>query len=61
MIIGLDIFKKYFEAYPDNYLIIGGTARDIIIEEAGFIPKCLFQPKRVLRHIWGFHILMENM
>ncbi len=39
MIIGLDIFKKYFEAYPDNYLIIGGTARDIIIEEAGFIPK----------------------
>lgn len=24
MIIGLDIFKKYFEAYPDNYLIIGG-------------------------------------
>lgn len=39
MIIGLDIFKKYFEAYTDNYLIIGGTARDIIIEEAGFIPK----------------------
>lgn len=39
MLIGLDIFKKYFEAYPDNYLIIGGTARDIIIEEAGFIPK----------------------
>lgn len=39
MIPGLDIFKKYFEAYPDNYLIIGGTARDIIIEEAGFIPK----------------------
>lgn len=39
MIIGLDIFKKYFEAYPDNYLIIGGTARDIIIEEAGFVPK----------------------
>ena len=39
MIIGLDIFKKYFETFPGNYLIIGGTARDIIIEDAGFIPK----------------------
>jgi hypothetical protein len=39
MIIGLDIFKKYFAAFPGNYLIIGGTARDIIIEDAGFIPK----------------------
>jgi len=39
MVRGLDIFKKYFEAYPDNYLIIGGAARDIIIEDAGFSPK----------------------
>ncbi len=39
MIIGLDIFKKYFEKFADNYLIIGGTARDIIIEDAGFTPK----------------------
>lgn len=39
MIIGLNIFKKYFETFPDNYLIIGGTARDIIIEDAGFTPK----------------------
>ena len=39
MIIGLDIFKKYFETFADNYLIIGGTARDIIIEDAGFTPK----------------------
>ena len=39
MILGLDIFKKYFETFADNYLIIGGTARDIIIEDAGFTPK----------------------
>ncbi|MBI3520520.1 MAG: hypothetical protein HY062_14375 [Bacteroidetes bacterium] len=39
MVRGLDIFKKYFEAYPDNYVIIGGTACDMIIDEAGFIPR----------------------
>ncbi len=39
MVRGLDIFKKYFEAYPENYVIIGGTACDIIIDEAGFTPR----------------------
>jgi len=39
MVRGLDIFKKYFEAYPDNYVIIGGTACDLIIGEAGFVPR----------------------
>lgn len=39
MVRGLDIFKQYFEAFPDNYIIIGGTACDVIIEEAGFIPR----------------------
>jgi hypothetical protein len=37
MVRGLDIFKKYFEAYPNNYVIIGGTACDMIINEAGLI------------------------
>ena len=39
MVRGLDIFKKYFEAFPENYVIIGGTACDVIIEDAGFIPR----------------------
>lgn len=39
MVRGLDIFKKYFAEFTGNYVIIGGTARDIIIEEAGFEPK----------------------
>ncbi len=39
MVRGLDIFKKYFEQYPDNYVIIGGTACDINIDEAGFVPR----------------------
>lgn len=39
MVRGLNIFKEYFAEYPDNYVIIGGTACDIIIDEAGFTPR----------------------
>ena len=39
MVRGLVKFKEYFDAYPDNYVIIGGTACDIIIDEAGFTPR----------------------
>jgi hypothetical protein len=39
MVIGLDVFKKYFERYSNNYIIIGGTACDIILGEAGFQPR----------------------
>lgn len=39
MVRGLDIFKQYFEQYPNNYVIIGGSACDIIIDEAGFVPR----------------------
>lgn len=39
MVRGIEIFKQYFEAYPENYIIIGGTACDILMEEAGFTPR----------------------
>jgi len=39
MVRGLDTFKKYFEQFTDNYVIIGGTACDMIIDEAGFTPR----------------------
>lgn len=39
MVKGIDIFKAYFEAYPENYVIIGGTACDILMEEAGLTPR----------------------
>lgn len=39
MVRGLDAFRKYFEAFPDNYVIIGGTACDIIIEGAALAPR----------------------
>lgn len=39
MVKGLDVFTKYFEQYPDHYVIIGGTACDIIVSESGFRPR----------------------
>ncbi len=39
MVRGITVFKQYFEEYPDNYVIIGGTACDILMEEAGFIAR----------------------
>jgi hypothetical protein len=35
MVHGLDIFKKYFEAYKDQYVFIGGTACDIMMNDIG--------------------------
>lgn len=39
MVRGLDRFKEYFRDYADNYIIIGGTACDIIIGGAGFTSR----------------------
>lgn len=39
MVVGLDTFSEYFKEFQNSYLIIGGTACDIIIEDAGFIPR----------------------
>ena len=36
MVRGLEIFKQYFKDYSENYIIIGGTACDVIIDDAGF-------------------------
>jgi hypothetical protein len=32
---GLDLFREHFEAFSDRYVIIGGTACDLIMNEAG--------------------------
>lgn len=33
---GLDKFREAFEAYPDNYVIIGGTASEITLRDGDF-------------------------
>ncbi len=39
MVRGIDKFREYFRDFSDHYIIIGGTARDYAISEAGFTPK----------------------
>jgi hypothetical protein len=35
MVIGLDLFKEHFRSYADRYVLIGGTACDLALGEAG--------------------------
>lgn len=35
MVKGLDIFRNWFKDYLDQYLLIGGTAASLVMEEAG--------------------------
>lgn len=39
MVRGLDLFREHFTAFADQYVIIGGTACDLIVEDAGFTPR----------------------
>lgn len=39
MVRGIEKFKEYFAPYSDSYVIIGGTACDIVISEFGFRPR----------------------
>ncbi len=32
MVKGLDTFKKYFEEFEEQYVLIGGAACDIVFE-----------------------------
>lgn len=47
MVRGLDIFKSYFGKFPRNYVVIGGTACDIIISSSGFKPRAT-NPVRII-------------
>lgn len=35
MVKGLDIFREHFKGFEDRYVLIGGTASSIVMEEAG--------------------------
>ena len=39
MVRGLEIFRQHFKEFTDNYIIIGGTACDIIIDNVGLMPR----------------------
>lgn len=39
MVVGLDKFKKAFADFKDNYVIIGGTACDIVLSDTDMRPR----------------------
>ena len=39
MVRGIEQFRLWFQDYQDSYLIIGGTACDAVLSEAGFSPR----------------------
>lgn len=39
MVVGLDKFREFFKDYLDSYVIIGGTACDILLTNEGLIPR----------------------
>lgn len=39
MVKGIETFKQYFASHGDNYIIIGGTACDMIEEQSGQNPR----------------------
>lgn len=36
MATGIDTFREYFADYKDQYIVIGGMACDLLLNEAGF-------------------------
>lgn len=39
MVRGIETFKSWFKDFSDKYIIIGGTALDMLTEEAGLTPR----------------------
>lgn len=39
MVTGIDKFKEAFAQYADNYVIIGGTACDIVLQGTDMRPR----------------------
>ncbi len=37
MVSGLDVFQSWFAEYADQYVLIGGTAASLTMEEAGLV------------------------
>jgi hypothetical protein len=64
MVRGITKFQEYFQSYTDNYVIIGGTACDIILRlDTMLQPSSNFQlPLKIKAHLQQFTTnLTENM
>lgn len=64
MVRGLNIFSEHFKEYTGNYVIIGGTACDIVIDTVGLVPRATKDIDIILvvealspefvEHFWNF-------
>jgi hypothetical protein len=59
MVDGLDYFKEYFSPYIDQYVLIGGVACSLLMEEAGLDfranqGKGLYRLEKS-KKVWGKH------
>lgn len=64
MVRGLNIFSEHFKEYIGNYVIIGGTACDIVIDTVGLVPRATKDIDIILvvealspefvEHFWNF-------
>lgn len=64
MVKGLDRFRDYFADYRDRYVLIGGAALWLVLDEAGLEPRATRDLDVVLcievldpefaSHFWGF-------
>jgi hypothetical protein len=66
MVRGLDKFRDHFQGYEKNYVLIGGTASSLAMEEAGLEFRMTMDLDIVLcievldadfvRVFWDFHL-----
>ena len=64
MVRGLDVFKKWFKGYSENYIIIGGTACEATLYEVGLTARATKDIDIILNvealsdsfveHFWSF-------
>jgi hypothetical protein len=52
MVSGLDHFRKHFSPYVDQYVLIGGTACTVIMQEAG-LDFCATKDLEIVLYVEG--------
>jgi len=67
MVKGLEKFKEHFAGFEDNYVIIGGTACDIVLRDTDMRPRATDDIDMILviekmtpefgKHFWNFIVL----
>ncbi|MDD3926722.1 MAG: hypothetical protein PHT33_08700 [bacterium] len=57
MVYGIERFKEYFSDYTEQYILIGGTACAILLDEIG-VPK---RSRNIKMMSFGCYVLLRNV